>query len=172
MKEIDKRTSIRSFLGQPVTAAELEQLMRAAMRAPSAGNQQPWEFVAVDDRFTIEELRATSPYTDALKTAPLCVAVCGRSTNLRFPEATPADLGAATENLLLEAVHLGLGACWMGVAYSVGGSYNVEYRAGIKRVLHLPDDVEAYALVAIGHPAEDKAATDRFDPARIHHNRY
>jgi len=166
MKELYERTSIRSFLDRPVEADNVERLLRAAMCAPSAGNQQPWEFVVVDDRFLIDALRDMSSYTGALKTAPLAIVVCGRTKNLRFPHDTPSDLSAATENILLEAVHLGLGACWLGTAPDAARM------AAVKRTLRLPDGLEAYSVLAIGYPNELKEPEDRFEQERIHHNRF
>ena len=80
---------------------------------------------------------------------------------LRFPEYWEQDLGASTQNLLLEAEHLGLGAVWMGIAPLP------ERMEGVKRVLELGDEYKAFALVAVGYPAERQPKHDRYDPARV-----
>lgn len=164
MNEIFERVSIRNFTDQPVGADKVELLLRAAMQAPSADNQQPWEFVIVNKRSLLDELAQISPYSGPLKRAPLGIAVLAHTEGLHFPDDVMSDLGAATENILLEAVGLGLGAVWMGVM-------PIEERmANVKGVLKLPDNIRAYSLIAIGYPAESKKATSRYDEARIHHN--
>jgi nitroreductase len=166
MREILERVSIRNFTAQPVEAEKVTHLLKAAMQAPSAGNQQPWEFVVVDDRALLDILSEASPYAGPLKRAPLGIVVLERRHDLRFAEDTPSDLSAATENILLEAVHLGLGACWLGTAPIASRM------AHVSKVLALPEDVQPYAMIALGYPEKEKPATQRFDETRIHHNGY
>jgi nitroreductase len=166
MKEIFERTSVRNFTEQTVEREKVTRLMQAAMQAPSAGNQQPWEFVVVDDRATLDALSEASPYAGPLKRAPLGIIVLERTSDLRFPEDIPSDLSAATENILLEAVHLGLGACWLGTAPI---TERMEHAAA---VLDLPGEVRPYAMIALGYPQSPKPATQRYDESRVHFNRY
>ena len=84
------------------------------MRAPSAGNEQPWEFIVVKSKETMQKIREFHIYSQPLDTAACAVVVCGNQTKERFPGYWVQDCSAATQNLLLEAVHLGLGAVWMG----------------------------------------------------------
>jgi nitroreductase len=101
-----------------------------------------------------------------LKRAPLGNVVLERLTDLIFPYDTPSDLSAATENILIEAVHLGLGATWLGTA-------PIEERmAYVKKVLSLPDEVQAYSMVAIGYPKELVPAVSKYDETLVHFNRY
>jgi nitroreductase len=166
MKEIFERVSVRRFTAQPVEAEKVARLLEAAMQAPSAGNQQPWEFVVVDDRALLDALSEASPYAGPLKRAPLGIVVLERRHDLRFAEDTPSDLSAATENILLEAVHLGLGACWLGTAPIASRM------AHVSKTLGLPESVQPYAMIALGYPGETRPATPRFDEARIHYNGY
>ena len=161
MKEIFDRVSVRKYENRPVEPEKIEMLLRAAMAAPSAGNQQPWAFCVVRDRAVMDALAATSPYAKPLLGAPLCIAVLCRQNGLRFPEYWEQDLGACTQNLLLEAEHLGLGAVWMGIAPLP------ERMEGVKRVLQLGDAHKAFALVAVGYPVERQPRHDRYDPARV-----
>jgi nitroreductase len=166
MKEIFERVSVRQFTAQPIEAEKVTRLLEAAMQAPSAGNQQPWEFVVVDDRALLDALSEASPYAGPLKRAPLGIVVLERLHDLRFTEDTPSDLSAATENILLEAVHLGLGACWLGTAPIASRM------AHVSKVLGLPESVQPYAMIALGYPSGQRQATPRYDATRIHHNGY
>ena len=151
MNAIFKRSSVRQFTDEPVSIDDIERLMRAAMAAPSAGNQQPWEFYIARDETTRMALAASSPFAGPAKKAPCVIVVCRRDEEgLRFPPCAPFDLSAAVENILLEAANIGLGAVWAYVVLGWG--------------------VEPFALVAVGHPQhrpEPKGAT-RYDETRVH----
>ena len=164
MNEIFHRTSIRKYTDQPVEQEKIELLMRAAMAAPSARNQQPWEFYVVTDRGTLDKMAGCSPYASMLRSAPLGIAVCCRK-DCALPGYGQIDCSAATENLLLEADSLGLGAVWMG-------SEPVEERMeAAGEVLELPDNLYVFAFVACGYPAEEKKQQDRYDESRIRYIR-
>ena len=165
------RRSIRAYTAEPVTGDQVESLLRsdllrAAMAAPSAGNQQPWRFVVVTDRATLAEIPTVHPYSRMLEHAPLAIVVCGVEEGQRWPQYWVQDCAAAVENLLIEAVQLDLGAVWLGV-------YPLDERVqGLRRLLGMPDDVIPFAVVAVGHPAENKRPADRYDPARVHRERW
>ena len=162
MKEIFERRSVRKFTDEPLTDAQLEQLLRAAMRAPSAGNEQPWDFIVVKSKETMEKIRAFHIYSTPLDTAACAIVVCGDQKKERFPGYWVQDCSAATQNLLLEAVHLGLGAVWMGV-------YPMQDRvADCQKLFHLPEHVLPLGIIAVGHPAEAPAPLDTYKPERVH----
>lgn len=163
MDAIMKRVSVRAFTNQEVEEEKIETLLRAAMQAPSAGNQQPWEFFVVKDRDVITSLAACSPYAKAAQSAPLVIVPVMRAKdNMRFPECAPLDMSAAVENILLAAQDLGLGAVWMGIA-------PVRERIeAVSDVLHLAEGVTAFALIPVGYPNKKSEAKDRFDDTRIH----
>lgn len=161
MNEIFRRTSVRRFQERTVEPEKTEQLLRAAMAAPSAGNQQPWEFYTVTRRETLEALSGCSPYAGCLVEAPLGIVVCCRE-NCPMPEYRQIDCSAATENLLLEAVSQGLGAVWLGIAPLE------ERMAAVRQVLRLPEHLSAFALIACGYPAEERPQQDRYEPSRVH----
>ena len=119
MDAIFHRTSIRKYQETPVEAEKIETLLRAAMAAPSACNQQPWEFYVVRNKEKIKELSEASPYAGCAKGAPVVFVPCYRK-NCQVPMYAEIDLSAAVENLLLEADSLGLGAVWMGIACGSG----------------------------------------------------
>lgn len=167
MKEIFERRSVRSYTSEDVSAQDEDLLLRAAMQAPSAGNEQPWHFVVIRDREVMLEIEGSQQYATMLKTAPMAVVVCGDRACAKYPhEFWVQDCSAALENLLLEAVHLGLGAVWMGV-------YPVPERVeNLKRILGLPESVYPLGIVAVGHPDKAPQPADRFDASRVHKNKW
>ena len=160
------RRSIRRYAPRPVDDILVDTLLAAGMAAPSAGDQRPWHFVVVTDGDTLAALSCSHPYAKPLAAAPLAVVVCGDETDARWPEFWPQDCAAATENLLLAAHELGLGAVWIGV-------YPLEERvAAVGAVLGVPEGVVPFAMVAVGHPAAHKKPAHRYDAARIHRERW
>ena len=160
------RRSIRAYTTEPVADDQVERLLRAAMAAPSAGNQQPWRFVVVTERATLAAIPAFHPYARMLAQAPLAIVVCTATEGLRWPAFADQDCAAAVENILIEAAAIGLGAVWLGV-------HPLEERVtGLRRLLGVPDDVIPFAVVPVGHPAESREPSARFDPGRVHHERW
>ena len=166
MKEIFNRRSVRRFTEEAVGDEQLEKLLRAAMNAPSACNEQPWEFVVIRNRDTFKAIRKFQRFSAPLDTADCAIVVCGDTTRQRFDGFWVQDCSAATENLLLEAEHLGLGAVWMGL-------HPIEMWTGrMKELLGLPETVVPLGIIAVGHPAEHPAPADRFNPDRIHYDKW
>ena len=164
MEAVMKRRSIRKYTAQPVPDQVVEQLLRAAMAAPSAGNQQPWHFVVVRDRSALESVAKNLTYGTMAREAQLAVLICGDLGEERHPGFWVQDCSAATQNLLIAAHALGLGAVWLGI-------YPREERVALLRSLcGVPDSVVPFALVAVGYPAEQPGPADRFQQARIHLN--
>lgn len=155
------RRSIRRFRPDPVDETRVEKLLRAAMAAPSAGNQQPWRFVVLRDRAVREELSRKSPYAAMLPGAPLGIAVCGDLSAEKHEGFWVQDCSAAVQNLLVAAHALGLGAVWLGY-------YPDEERwKGAQDVLRLPKEIVPLCVIALGYPQEEKPPADRFDPAKV-----
>ncbi|MCI8468745.1 MAG: nitroreductase family protein [Eggerthellaceae bacterium] len=163
MDAIFERASVRQYSDQPVTDHEVDRLLRAAMAAPSAGNQQPWEFYVTRNPALAERLAACSPYAVAAKHAPCVIVACVREEGLRFASCAPLDMGACIENLLLEAVDAGLGAVWMAL-------YPDDERVSRCAEVLKCDGVSPFALIAVGHPAEAPVPRggSRYDAARVH----
>jgi nitroreductase len=160
------RRSIRSYTDEAVSEEDLERLLRAAMAAPSAGNQQPWTFVVVRERATLDAVPGFHPYAAMLPKAPAAIVVCGHPGGCKWPQMWVQDCSAATENILVEAAALGLGAVWLGV-------HPLEERErGARALLGIPDHIVPFAIVPVGHPAERKEPSDRYDPARVHLERW
>jgi len=162
LQAIFTRRSIRQFKSDAVSEQDLETILRAAMSAPSAGNAQEWHFVCITDRATLARIPAIQPHSRMLLEAPLAILVCAEVGREKHEGFWPQDCAAATQNILLAAHALGLGACWMGL------HPRVTWRDGIATLLGVPTGVLPLALVAIGHPKALKDPAERFDPARIH----
>lgn len=163
MNEIFTRVSTRKFEDRPVEPEKITQLLKAAMQAPSAGNQQPWEFYVVTDKDKIKALSEISPYAACAQNASAVIVPCYRTNGLRWNETVLLDLSCATENLLLEAVSLGLGTVWL-----CASPLN-DRMTKADAVLGNPDGLHAFAVVPVGYPAETKEQQNRFDESRIHY---
>ena len=166
MESILARRSIRRYTKEPVTDAQATHLLRAAMAAPSAGNQQPWQFVVVRDPAVLDVIAGANPYGGMAREAPVAIVICGDMTRDDRPGFWSQDCAAATQNLLLAAHVAGLGAVWCG-------TYPREERMGpIAAVLELPAHIVPFAVVPIGYPAERPAPVDRYDSGRVHSDRW
>jgi nitroreductase len=163
MNEIFKRVSIRKYEARPVEQEKIEQILRAAMAAPSAGNQQPWEFYVVTDKEKIKALSECSPYAGCAAAAPVVLVPCYRTEGLMFPGLAQIDLAIASENALLEITSLDLGGVWLAV------TPEQERVDKVAKVLGTPDTLVPFALIPFGYPAEGRPQQDRYDEARIHY---
>ena len=161
MSSINSRRSIRKYTTQQVTDEQVTELLRAAMSAPSAGNQQPWRFVVIRSRELLGQIPTFHPHASMTPQASLVVAVCGDMTNLRIPERWVQDCSAATENLLLAAHAQGLGACWVGIH---PGEPLIKR---VKELLSLPASFVPVAVVSLGHPGEQPPPRTRYNPAHV-----
>lgn len=166
MDAINARRSIRKFEDKPVEKEKIELLLRAAMQAPSGTNEQPWEFIVVQDKETLEKLANAHQYAMAMKNGTLAIVGIANKKYFVTDCLWPQDLSAASENILLEAVELGLGATWMAIAPFED---RMEY---IKNLFSLPDDVIAFNMIILGYPAKEKGFEDRFKPERVHYEKY
>ena len=160
------RRSIRRYTEQPVDDATVKQLLEAAMAAPSANNQQPWHFIVIDERAKLDAITEFHPYSRMLKQSPLAIAVGADRNILADPSVDYwiQDCAAATENLLLAAQAMGLGACWLGI------HPRPERIEGLRGLLGMPNHIEPFAVIALGWPGEEKPPGNYFKPGRIHRN--
>ncbi len=163
------RTSVRAYQDRDVEEEKVETMLRAAMAAPSAGNKQPWKFVVVRDRDILHEISANLHTMRMAEHAPLAIVVCGDMENT-FPEDGRdywvEDASAATENLLLAAHGLGLGAVWCGI-YPMGKRV-----AFLQELLRLPEHIVPLNVIPIGYPAEAPAPKDKWKPENVHYERW
>lgn len=163
------RTSIRRFKQQPVESGKVDTLLRAAMAAPTAVNKQPWHFVVVDDSQVLNQLAGQGRRGDMLRHAPLAIVVCGDMTKAlegKAQEYWIQDTSAATENMLLAAHAMGLGAVWTG-QWPMDDRYTQT-----QQVLALPQHIVPLCTVIIGYPDEQPAPKDKWKPENVSYNRF
>ena len=164
LKAILTRRSIRKYTGEPVSEEMIRKMLEAGMAAPSANNQQPWQFVVITDRKLLNAVPKFHEYAQMLKGAPCAILVCGEDPDKHL--YWQQDCAAAVQNILLAAHGLGLGAVWLGI-------YPREPRVKeMEKLLNLPGTVVPMALISIGHPAEDKPPANRFTEERTHRNQW
>lgn len=166
LDNIHARKSVRSYTDEPVTPEQVETLLRAAMAAPSGKNVQPWRFVVVTRPETKKKLAVG--FNKMIATAPVAIVICGLTAN---PSGIAnnnwtADCAAATENLLLAAESLGLGAVWTACY-----PYDDRMLPAIE-ALGLPDNIKPYCIVPVGHPAGDNKPKNKWNPDHIHYEKW
>lgn len=162
------RRSVRQFdKERDVAQSDVEDLLKIAMYAPSAHNNQPWEFVVVTDKEMKEKIAAVHPYAKFIQDAPLAIVVCGNIKEAYEGDYWVLDTSAAIENLLLACHGRGLGACWCGI-YP-----NEERMQAFAELLNLPEHIKPNGLIVIGYPAKiPPQPKDRFNPKKVHYNKW
>lgn len=171
LDNIATRVSVRSYTDEPVSDEDIQTMLRAAMAAPTAMNRQPWEFIVIKDRDTLDAFAGKLRYARMLEQAPLAIVVCAETTLVNREGETMEnmfwehDASAATENLLLAAHALGLGAVWTAASDPVRS-------AVVKEALGLPETIMPLCVIPIGHPAGVDEPKDKWKPEKIHYNRW
>lgn len=162
MDSIFHRTSIRKYQEKAVEPEKIEQILRAGMQAPSAMNDQPWEFYVVTDPGKIEALSKASRYAGCVAGAPAVIVPVYRTEGMGEPAMTEINMSIAQENIWLETDELGLGGVWIGIAPFEDRMEHV------RTALGLPSSLKAFSLFPLGYPAEERRQQDRYDESRIH----
>lgn len=166
------RTSVRQYQAdRTISRDTIETLLRAAMSAPTAVNKQPWAFIAIDERGSLDSLAQVLPYARMLTKAPLAIVTCGDLSKAADGENADKgfwiqDVSAATENLLLAAHALGLGAVWTGVYPDAERVTAVQDRLG------LPAHIIPLAVVPVGYPTGPQAPKEKWNPSNVHFNQW
>ena len=164
MEAIFTRRSIRKYLPDPVSRDMIENILKAGMSAPSAGDEQPWHFIIMDRRDLLERVSEMHPYARMLKGAPAALLICADPNAPKFKDFWVQDCSAASENMLLAAHDQGLGAVWIGI-------YPAEKLVtGIRELLKIPGHMIPFSAIAIGYPAEEKIGRSRYEISRVHDN--
>lgn len=164
---IAERYSVRSYTGELISQEQINTLLQAAMAAPSGMNQQPWRFVVVTDPDTMDKM--TNWGADTWKAAGTVIVVCGQTTMGENNSENPLwimDCSAATQNLLLAAKAMGLGAVW-------NAAYPFDDVAGpCAQALGLPENVVPLAVVPVGYESGKEEPKQKFDESKIHYGRW
>ena len=158
------RTSVRSYTFQAIEEEKIDMLLRAGMAAPSACNKQPWHFIAITNREILDQIPSFSPYASMVKQAPLAIVVCGdlsKTLEGKEQEFWIQDCAAATENILLMAQGLQLGAVWTAL-YPLQDRYQ-----GMQQLLNLPAHLIPLNTLIIGYPKEEVKAKDKWKEENV-----
>jgi len=160
------RRSVRKYKNDQVSDGLIGKLLEAAMNAPSAGNQQPWQFIVVNDANILKTIAESFPFAGMAKDASVGILVCADKNFVKYEGFWIQDCAACVQNILLAAHSLGLGAVWTGI-------YPREDRlSGYRKIFDLPESITPFAFIPIGYPAEEKDRTSRFNDNRIHMNKW
>lgn len=166
MEAILTRRSVRKYNKKKLSKRIVKELLEAAMSAPSAGNEQPWHFIIIDNLKILEKVPTFHNHAQMLKDASLAILVCSDTQLDKHKGMWIQDCSAATQNILLAVRAKGLGAVWLGI-------FPREERIkGMKELLNTPDNIIPFSLISIGYPAEKQERIDRYNSSRIHHNKW
>ena len=171
LENIMTRTSIRAYTDQPVPEEMVETMLKAGMAAPTAMNRQPWEFIVVTDRAKLDEMADSLKYAKMLRQAPLAIVVGARNTFVNRDGNTVVnmfwvdDCSAATENILLAAHAMGLGAVWTAAK-------DEERASAVRAALDIPMEFAPLCVIPIGFPAENPEPKDKWKPEKIRYNNW
>lgn len=164
LKVIQKRRSIRNYQDIPVKEEKLQEILKAAMFAPSARHTRPWEFIIVKDQATKDKLAATKDGSTFVNQAPLIIIICSQETHQWIE-----DCSIVAENIYLEATNQGLGTCWVQIRGSErpDGSSCEEY---VKKILKIPKEIRVLCMMPIGYPAEQlpEHSDEEFEKKKLH----
>ncbi len=158
---IFKRRSVREYKEQKVEEEKIENILRAAMSAPTAGNQQSWEFVVIKNKDYLNKLSMISPFATPLALAPLAIVVMATTYGKKYPQNIEQDLAAATENILLQSVEEGLGGVWIGL------SPELDRMESVRKILNLSHEKIPFSIVPIGYPLNEREKIDRFNINKV-----
>ena len=166
LENILGRRSIRKYTSEKIDDAKITKMLEAAMAAPSAGNQQVWHFLVVDDRDKLNGVTKFHPHAQMLTEASHAVVVCADTSSEIYPGYWVQDCAAAVENILLAAHAQGIGSVWLGI------HPNEERVESAKTFFKLPENIQPFAIISLGYRAEEKGPSNRYDKTRIHRNEW
>jgi nitroreductase len=166
LEAIFNRRSIRRYSLAHISEEQITVLLKSAMYAPSAVNKQPWHFIVFHEPDTIKKIIDIHPNSSMLSGADVGILVCWDDNLQHDTGYGPVDCAAATQNILLAAHSMGLGAVWVGI-------YPRKQRMeDIRRIFALPEHVNGFSIISLGFPAEKKVTPERFNKSRIHYEKW
>ena len=166
MKELFERRSIRKYTSEKVEKEKIKKIVKAGFAAPSCGNQRISHFIVIKDKEILNNIADIHGYGEALREADTAIAVCANLEEELYEGFWVQDCAAAAENMLTEAVHLGLGAVWLGV------HPKERIIKEVNSILELPEKVKALAIISLGYPAEEKEVSDRYLEDKVHFDKW
>ena len=162
LEVMKQRKSVRKYLNTPVSEEQIQKLMEAAMTAPSAMNKRPWHFYVIKSEDKLKKVKDAMPF--GKYNAPLIIIPCVKEIHtlpLKAHDLAYCDLGAATENILLEAVELGLSTVWCAI---YPGKERIK---AVKKALNIPVGITPYSCIFVGYEDGNEKPKDKFDKSRI-----
>ena len=162
MQEIFSRRSIRKYTNQEITDDILHQILKAGMNAPTARNLKPFEFIVVKNKETLEQLSKTKKNAYFVKDSNVTIVALAKELS----EFWQQDLGAVTQNILLQATEFGIGSCWVGIAP------NENYEQYIREALNIPENIRVFSMISLGYPEEVKEENDNYYEDKVHYDKY
>lgn len=162
MKEIFERRSIRKYLDKKISDDDIKKILKAGMNAPTARNLKPYEFIVVRNKETLIKLSEMKKNAIFAKDSNVVVVLLARELSDYWQQ----DLGAVSQNMLLQATELGIGSCWVGIAP------NIEYEKYTRNLLNIPDDVRVFSLMTLGYSGEEKQINNNYYEEKIHYEKF
>lgn len=166
MREIYLRKSVRRYKEYKVEKRKIDEMLKAGMQAPSATNERPWEFIVIESTPMLIKLSNVTPYSKMIEKASHAIIVACDMNKLKMEYYWQQDMAACVQNMLLEAVTQDIGAVWIGIAPCEENIKNV------KELIELPENIVPFAIVSIGYPLQKVEAVSRFEPERIHNEKW
>ena len=163
LETIMSRKSVRQFQERPVEAEKVEWLLRSAMAAPSGKDLRPWSFVVIDQRERLDSLAEALPTAKMLRQAPMAIVVCGDETRSFY---WYLDCSAVTQNILLAAEAIGLGAVWTAT-YPYADRMEI-----VKKYTGIPEQINSLCVIPVGYPAMPHSPKDKWDASKVHMNKW
>ncbi|NGX41269.1 MAG: FMN reductase [NAD(P)H] [Candidatus Anoxychlamydiales bacterium] len=160
------RRSIRKFKDKKISKEILDDILKAGMFAPSAYNEQPWQFIVIDDRKLLDEIPNIHAHASMCQTATLAILVCADLTKEKTKDLWAFDCAAATQNIMLAAHDKNIGSVWVGIYF------RKDYIKAFTKFLSLPKHIVPISLIPLGYPDEEISTADRFKKDRIHYNSF
>lgn len=160
------RRSIRKYINKPIEEPLVEMLLKSAQYAPTARNLQPWHFIVFREKENLIQLASIHPHGKMLVEAGLAILVCGNKHIDETESYLIQNCSAATQNILLAAHALGLGAVWLGV------HPRPDRMKGIIDFLSLPEHIVPISLISIGWPNEKPSQPVRFNPEKVSYEKW
>ena len=166
IKAIITRRSIRKYKNKPIEKKLIIKLIEIGMTAPSAGNEQPWHYIVINDNEILNKITKFHPHSKMLEQAYCAILVCFDKYLEKYKDMAVQDCSASTQNIMIAANSFGIGSVWLGV-------FPREERIiGIKKLFKLPENIIPFSIISLGYPAEKKEIKDRNKIERIHYNKW
>ncbi len=166
LSNIQTRFSVRWFTDQEVSDYEVNSLLDAGFCAPSAKNSRPWHFIVIRDRETLKKISEASSYAKMVVRSNLTILICADSSKNPSEKHLVEDCSAAAQNILLAAHAMELGAVWCGI------NPKSDFYHTISELMELPEGIIPMMLIPIGYPDESRTQIERFEPKKVHKEKW